>query len=934
MTILQDVDIELLIDGSWTSIVRLDNDEAGVYGEGRADVKITRGRQDETRDTDPSSCTFQVNNRDGRFSPRNPTSPYYGKIGRNTPVRVSVPAYESYMFTNGDASGNVSAPDSAPLSITGDIDLRLNADLDSWYVDTELISKWAVAAGQRSYLFVAIDGQLKIFWSNNGTTILSATSTSYLPYVTGRYSVRATLDVNNGASGNTVTFYYSFDSDLSAATWIQLGDAVVTAGTTSIFNGTSSVYLGPTPDSGTQTIGRYTKLYSVEIRNGIAGTVAGNPNFTAKTAGTTSFADTAGTPQTWTINSPGSIVDRDYRFYGEVSRWPQSWDPSGSDVWVDIEAGGLLRRLGQGAQAIGSAMRRSLSKTSGVVAYWPLEDGDNADVPTTGYPNGRDMTDGALVVSDFAAYTGEFQCTDPIAIIAKNSWGGGVQSYSFGSGVQLQWLMHVPGAGDPPDGTTLMRLFTSGTAARWDITYENSTGGDISIQCYDADGSSLLNVTIDMNVDGKDLLFLFQLEQQGSDVFYQIVTYQTAATAGSAANGTVSSRTLGRATGVHVNPPGSAGADQVAYGHIAVFNALSSTTVIDTNVVNAYRGETAGDRLYRLCTEEGLVYRANGTSGAQLGYQGNKTLLALLQEAALADGGFLYEDRELLGIRYRNRLSLCAEQPTVTLDYSAHQGYSLTPVEDDGPLRNDVTVKRTTGGSYRAVKETGALSVEAPPDGVGRYDETFELSLNGDDQIGNQAQWRLNLGTVDEPRWTLEVGLEQNAMTSAATRAAVRRIEIGHRLDISNPPAWCEQDTLRLIVIGYEETLSNFGHKFVFYTMPFAVFDSGVYDEDGTLLSDHTSRYAAPSGGTVTNEALDTTETAIEILNGDARFYWGYGDGDFDIVIGGEQITVKGVTGTGANQTFNSCQRSQNGVVKSHDIGATVELYRPVRRAL
>ncbi|MDS1269685.1 hypothetical protein RIF23_05195 [Lipingzhangella sp. LS1_29] len=74
--------VELGIDGSWVDItgdVRT-----------REDIAIVRGRPDEGDTVDPGKCTVVLNNRHGRYSPRNPRSPYYGLIGRNTPLRVGV----------------------------------------------------------------------------------------------------------------------------------------------------------------------------------------------------------------------------------------------------------------------------------------------------------------------------------------------------------------------------------------------------------------------------------------------------------------------------------------------------------------------------------------------------------------------------------------------------------------------------------------------------------------------------------------------------------------------------------------------------------------------------------------------------------------------------------------------------------------------------
>jgi hypothetical protein len=51
-------------------------------------VVITRGKQAEDGTAGPSSCELTLKNDDGRFSPRNPLAPWYGKLRRNTPLRV------------------------------------------------------------------------------------------------------------------------------------------------------------------------------------------------------------------------------------------------------------------------------------------------------------------------------------------------------------------------------------------------------------------------------------------------------------------------------------------------------------------------------------------------------------------------------------------------------------------------------------------------------------------------------------------------------------------------------------------------------------------------------------------------------------------------------------------------------------------------------
>lgn len=73
--------VELLLNGVWVDISQY------VYYNDK--ITITRGRPDEASQVQPQTATMTINNRDGRFSPRNPLGPWYGQIERNTPIRIS-----------------------------------------------------------------------------------------------------------------------------------------------------------------------------------------------------------------------------------------------------------------------------------------------------------------------------------------------------------------------------------------------------------------------------------------------------------------------------------------------------------------------------------------------------------------------------------------------------------------------------------------------------------------------------------------------------------------------------------------------------------------------------------------------------------------------------------------------------------------------------
>jgi hypothetical protein len=86
------VTIELFYSGAWNDITQY------VYHRDAAPIVITRGRPNENSRCDPGEMSLTFNNRDGRFSPRNPNSPLFGLIGRNTPVRTKI-TYNAVTYT-------------------------------------------------------------------------------------------------------------------------------------------------------------------------------------------------------------------------------------------------------------------------------------------------------------------------------------------------------------------------------------------------------------------------------------------------------------------------------------------------------------------------------------------------------------------------------------------------------------------------------------------------------------------------------------------------------------------------------------------------------------------------------------------------------------------------------------------------------------------
>ncbi|TQN30622.1 phosphodiesterase/alkaline phosphatase D-like protein [Haloactinospora alba] len=148
------------------------------------------------------------------------------------------------------------------------------------------------------------------------------------------------------------------------------------------------------------------------------------------------------------------------------------------------------------------------------------------------------------------------------------------------------------------------------------------------------------------------------------------------------------------------------------------------------------------------------------------------------------------------------------EPRTIALDYQAgHVSPPLEPTNDDQQLTNDFTASRQDGGEVRYERENGPVSVQDPPNGVGRYTGSETFNVASDDQLPSQAGWHVHKGTVDKARYP-SVTVDLTDRTRAGLRPDVARLDVGDRVTIDNPPSFLPPEQIDLIAEGYEETIN------------------------------------------------------------------------------------------------------------------------------
>lgn len=858
-------------------------------------ITITRGRADYASAIDPSTVALQLRNTDGSFSQYNPTGPYYGLLTRNTPLRVSIAAGSP--FLNHPSSGTdrrLSTPSAAPLQITGDLDARWDIESSNWDSGDclELGGQWG-ASGQRGWHAYVFAGTLRMAWTTDGITEVTAAASLSTAVHPRRMCVRATIDVNNGAGGRSIAFY---TGPTLSGPWSQIGTTAIVAGTSATATSTAAVEIGDvTTTAYSHVQGR---IYAAQIRSGIGGTIVASPDLSTLQPGATTFTD--GTGVAWTANASDAITNRIVRGTVEVPSWPSRWGTSGQLVTVDLEASGILRRLRKGTTPLDSALRRSIVAAA-PTAYWPLEDGSESTQGASGLLGGIPMKDRG-VRPQFAAITGP---SGSLPLPDFTNGGALTVSRPLGSasGWTIEAVMLFPSVFATTGVNAPLGWITDGTAFSWVLAAQPGTSGGFTFTWSNATATSPHGAPLGNLADGQWHQVRITVYQSGSDIKLQLWVDGTMLF-----EDTDTGVTCGAIRTVSINPSRAIDPSLPSVGHVAVWSP--KTTVATWPAVFGYDGETADVRMTRLAGEESVpLLRPFGLCGDTLvGPQRPNTPLALLQESADADVGILYEQLDSISLAARPRTSLYNQTPMLVLDYAQQQvAPPLEPADDDQQTRNDITRSRPNGSSARVTLDSGPMSTAAPPAGVGRYQDSGDVNVHSDSQLPQIAGWALHLGTVDGVRYpTVTINLHKCPELIDAARA----VDIGDRIQILNLPLWLPPDNADLIVQGVSETLGVRTWTITFTCTPGAPWNVAVLDDDelGRADTDGSSLAAAVAAG--------DTHLLVQVTAG-RPWTADLAQLPLDLRIGGEVVTVTDILSGPAGDRFDRTVASSWGTATS-----------------
>lgn len=926
---------ELLIDNEWVDITA---DNTPRYADG---VTITRGFAGEQQSNlSAGSCSLALNNRNYALSNRNPLSPYFGKIGRNVQFRDSITESEKfvrladYSDADGDYDGaRVWTADKASLDITGDIDIRIDVQLDDWLGGYQIIlaSKYNQTGDQRSWvMWIDEQGYLKFRWTTLGTGGSAVTATSTARVTThGRQALRVVLDVN-GTSGDMIVLFYT--SDTLSGSWTQLGAQLGAAGSTSIFSSTAPLEIGTSNNGGGRSgliIGRplnplVGRIYGFELRTGINGTIVAQMDPDSQAVGTTSWSDGLAAPNTWTLDASADLTAQDYRFWGEFPDIPSSADSTGTDVFVKATAYDLLSRLMNGSKALNSTIYSLISEFAPgssantnhtLDGWWPCEQGANSEVVAAAVGKNGPLID-VLFSSD-----AEIPGTAGVMTFTSDSGTAsavGVPTFTTANTgtVVLFCYFRAPSAVSGGTRRDWMTYFlTGGNVYRVDFGINDAT---YQFNIVDATGTSLLTTTIGYGSGAEPtqpMSMQLRLVQNGANIDYQACWYPVGGTVLYLGTGSFAG-TLGRPKAWQSTP--FTGKSGWWLSHIGFTREdVDFDSQRWTRATDAYTGDRPDERFQRLMEQAGHSYwiigrRYDSTynpDSPRMGPQVVQPLVTHLQEIADVDGGYIYGPRDKFGITLHLR-SAIVNRDAVELSYSGKElSGELKPRDDLFFARNDVTVTRPGGAFARAVKTDGPNNVNEPstdPQGIGTYDPgPITRNVYTDDQLQAYAEEVVLFGTWDELRHTavsVELARPQFISDTALTRN-VRALDIADVIRLTGMPGWLPPDDADLLAVGYREVHTNRGQALTFNTAPYGPWRLN------DLTESPLSRYRAGATNSSLAEDITGSATSVGVTTPTGKL-WGTtagkpGNFPMDVKFGGEVATVSGIATPWLADDFN-----------------------------
>ena len=356
-----------------------------------------------------------------------------------------------------------------------------------------------------------------------------------------------------------------------------------------------------------------------------------------------------------------------YRFIGEVSEWPPRWDISDTDVWVNLEAAGILRRLEQNDLEYTSAYRRFVERSEPIV-YWSLTNGKEtglyapADVGRGDFKFTARLPNYAAYIVMPAWQDAELSpWMEPIVrTVGERGIAEGIVMDGSGASWCLDWVRTGPGGMDAlyvtmergdedvltyyvgeepteiPRTIFVSRQFNQNTPAPL---------GEVAMGGLAAEEPHHMRLTV-VQEGGNTTTTLY------GDGRVLISDTRSGTFTGSVSSIFYEWNVLGESS--------SSAMYHVGLGHISLWN-YGDEPLLENSMaaLRGHAGEVSGRRIERLCREEGVDLDVIGNldDTGRVGPQRLAPFLTLVRQSAEVDGGILMESRVRNALLYRTNRS-------------------------------------------------------------------------------------------------------------------------------------------------------------------------------------------------------------------------------------------------------------------------------------
>ncbi|PWG08784.1 hypothetical protein DF268_36045 [Streptomyces sp. V2] len=890
---------EVLIDGRWVELPLRESTR----------ISITRGYGTESSTARPGTASVRVNDPDGALSPYNAEGDLHDRWGRGT----------SFRFRVGDV------PDT-PAPVMVDAFDRTAAN--GWGISTSGVP-WVIwdpfGSSPPPAEFSVSGGEGRITTSTKNASRLIITSGLPLGDFEATYTVATSVlpQDNNTEEGILATFLarvtpgvvtaYLCNVWLLPTTGLPSGAGLRVAA--NIANESASAATafqqipGLTYGAGTRLRVRV-RCEGPELRMRVWADGTPEPDHwhaqlhdTGYTTGEVGFrtsiqGDNTVTPATLSFGDlqvrPLTADAGAVRLVGEVDNIEPYEDENG-DGYLDLDVTGVLRRYDGPQKTIASAMRRRIS-LYGAQAYWAMEEGAQGDTYIAQV--GEGSTAGPLRAAglDFAR---ENTLVGSGALPTVQA-GGTLRSTGIPGIPTGYWAVYImvklTTSGFPTDAAKHEILkWSTGTAT---LTLSAQLSGGNRTLVLDATGTD--GTSLGSNFLSHDAIkaigrpgFLDRWQQirlycepSGAQLVFGLALHDPD---GPFRFATIGPLALAADRVRSINTVFGAGVQGMGIGHVSVWGVVGTTSyswigsgqrqVSELGVP----GLTARAWLSSLACDQGLALDVTGPAAIPLGPYYQAPVMNLVQAAADTDTGLLVETRDRVGLAYLGHETLYHKPVDLVLDYASGLVFAPFQPKDDGlGFANKVTAKRRDGSEATAELTAGRQSTRPFPDGVGVQDIAPEVIVSRDDQLPDQAGWRLHLGTWDRMR-VAGITLKMANSRLHNLLDTVLTLREGSRVQVVNTPRRYGPDGFDLLVRGTKEvhgegvfdltlTCTPYGPYAAVGMMPaWEDFEDTVYEipyaNGGTLpwtrtnLRSHTGSWSLRAGAITNNQTSDAVFT-------------------------------------------------------------------------